>query len=326
MRKNKKVVEFEVKVIYKNEVYLRVADVSKALGFKNQKAFVEENGDVVIKIKGCGSCIQESDYNQLLSNDETSLQKQGQLEVTKVQTLRSKIKDTLSMMPLKMIFGGQYFDMMAKHGGYTSVEDYIMSVEVPKDKEKCIEEINRLTELNQYYCRDVEAIKDRLDIEKLKQFGLDLQQVTRIDSDGRMHLNSYIAGKGIFRRYSEYSYDEYSELYLNEDNELILNSYDDDGELFTHNLSNSETDKDFRDYHIMDNLIWCCENLDMEEGNDYEYSVLQYSTDCIDVEISNGEVIKMINPRASRDIWVEGIVDFKEETYITCVDGMQVIA
>lgn len=84
-----KPVKFETKIIHESKVYLKVSDVAKALGYKQQD-FINEHSQLVEKISGI-NCIRETDFNNLLVENEKALSKQGQIEVTKIETLRNKV-------------------------------------------------------------------------------------------------------------------------------------------------------------------------------------------------------------------------------------------
>ena len=59
-------VKFSTKIINDDKVYLKVSDVSKALGYSKQQDFINEHPSLVKRISGV-QCIRETDYNNLLS-------------------------------------------------------------------------------------------------------------------------------------------------------------------------------------------------------------------------------------------------------------------
>lgn len=80
---NKKEIKFETKIFHENKVYLALSDVTKALNYPTKQSFIDAHSDVIIKIKGIGGCILETDYNGLLVKDDGALSKQKRIEVTK---------------------------------------------------------------------------------------------------------------------------------------------------------------------------------------------------------------------------------------------------
>ena len=125
MANKRKTVDFETKIFHKGRVYLKVSDVAKALNYHKQQDFIIEYQHLIEKISGI-QCIEETDYNNLLSANNEALSRQGQIEITKVETLRSKINSVMSFQPLKMLFARDYLNMMAARTGCGSSEEYIV--------------------------------------------------------------------------------------------------------------------------------------------------------------------------------------------------------
>lgn len=327
---NKKEIKFTTKIFQENKVYLALSDVAKALNYPTKQSFVDAHNDIITRIKGIGDCILETDYNSLLVKDSVALAKQKHAEITKVDTLRSKIDMVTGMYPLKLAFGKGYFEMMARKYGCMSVEEYILKYDLPEEEQKCLKEIQEHRESNTYYKEEVAALYDnsKLDIDKLRQCGLDIQVMTQITSNGHMGLVSYIVGEGVFLEFSSYEYHEWDKISVDENGNILVPyfNYDDhpeDGERLI-NLSDVSIDRDFRSHSIVENLAWCIENLKVEPLEDYEYDVFHYHSDTIDFEIGIELLVKMIKPDASNTVYVNGIVDCEEEVYITDVDGQEV--
>lgn len=327
---NKKETKFTTKIFHDNKVYLRLSDVTKALNYKTKQSFIDLHSGMITKIKGIGDCILETDYNSLLVKDDEALSKQGHIEITKIETLRSKINMVTGMYPLKLAFGKGYFDMMAKRHGCMSVEEYILKYDLPQEEQKCLKEIQEHRESNTYYKEEIAALydKSKLDIDKLRQCGLDIQVMTQITSDGHMNLISYIVGKGVFIKFSSYEYHEWDKISVDEKGNILVPyfNYDDhpeDGEQVI-NLSDVGIDRDFRNYGIVENLIWCIENLKVESLEDYEYDIFHYRSDTIDFEVGIELLVKMIKPDSSDTVFVDGIVKFEEDVYITDFDSQKV--
>lgn len=327
---NKKEIKFKTKIFHGNKVYLTLSDVTKALDYKTKQSFIDAHSGIITKIEGIGECVLETDYNSLLVKDDKALSKQKHIEVTKVDTLRSKIEMVTSMYPLKLAFGKGYFDLMAKKHGCISIEEYILKYDLPEEEQKCLKEIQEHRESHTYYKEEVAALydKSRLDIDKLRQCGLDLQVMTQIQYDGHMDLISYIVGNGVFIEFSSCEYHEWDKISVDEKGDILVPyfNYDDhpeEGEQII-NLSEKAIDRDFRNYGIVENLAWCIENLEVESLEDYEYDVFHYRSDTIDFEIGIELLVKMIKPDSSNTVYVDGIVEFEEDVYITDMNGQKV--
>lgn len=323
---NKQVIKFTTKIFHENKVYLVLSDVVKALNYKTKKSFIDVYSDIIVKIKGIGDCVLETDYNSLLIKDDKALSKQKHIEITKIETLRSKINMVISMYPLKFAFGKGYFDLMAKRHGCMSIEEYILKYDLPEEEHKCLKEIQEHRESNTYYKEEVAALydKSKLDIEKLRQCGLDMQVMTQVISDGHMNLISYIVGKGVFISFSSYEYYEWDKISVDEKGNILVPYFNYDNHEEKErliNLSDVSTDRDFRNYGIAENLAWCIENLKVESLEDCEYDVFHYRSDTIDFEIGIELLVKMLKPDSSDTVFVDGIVEFKEDVYITSIDG-----
>ena len=234
------------------------------------------------------------------------------------------------MYPLKLAFGKGYFDLMAKKHRCISVEEYILKYDLPEEEQKCLKEIQEHRESYTYYKEEIAALydKSRLDIDKLRQCGLDLQVMTQIQSGGHMDLISYVVGKGVFIKFSFYDYHEWDKISVDEKGNVSVPyfNYDDhpeEGEQII-NLTELAIDRDFCKYSVVENLIWCIENLEVESLEDYEYDVFHYRSDTIDLEIGIELLVKIIKPDSSDTIFVEGIVEFEEGVYITDFKGQEV--
>lgn len=86
MANKRKTIDFGTKIFHKGCVYLKVSDVAKTLNYHKQQDFINEYPQLIKKISGI-QCINEFDYNNLLSANNEALYRQGQIEITKVETL-----------------------------------------------------------------------------------------------------------------------------------------------------------------------------------------------------------------------------------------------
>ena len=285
-----KTVKFNTKIINDNKVYLKTSDVAKALGYSKQQDFINEHSSLVEKISGV-QCIRETDFNDLLSQNESALQKQGQIEVTKVETLRSKVDSVMSMQGLKMLLAGNFLQMMADKTGCVSKEEYLVTHEISKEKRKELQELIQDGKSNSNYLNMVDYLhdKERFDIEKLHSFGLDVQYLVSIDCCGRVDIDTYVVGHGVFCHLTDLGdYAAWDEMYIDENGDKILPFYNYDSKNPEEkeqliNLSKPDVDHDFRQGNVVENMIWCVENLNVEALEDYEFDVFGLCDDVIDV-------------------------------------------
>ena len=315
--KNKKAVEFEVKVVFKGEVYLRVADVSKVFGFKTQKAFISDYSDKVIKIKGCGNCIKQSDYNQMLEADEEASERQEIKEVTKVSDARIEYNGSKRILGLKMMFGLERL-AMARH---MTVDEYIEKVELPRNKEQAVSDV--LNAKNNYatYVKDIAKIMRRFS--GLEQYGLELRFVTRESKDS-VDFRAYLVGNGIMREvtYSdECDYCEYENMYVNEAGDLILPVYDYDNDIrWEVNLSETKIDRDFREYGMVENLLYISqEKIPYKSTLDCSDYIFSFDDDWLNLYVETDFIVAMMKPEDSRFVYYDGVAKVEVLDDIVCM-------
>lgn len=324
-----KTIKFNTKIINDNKVYLKASDVAKALGYSKQQDFINEHPSLVEKISGV-QCIRETDYNNLLSQNESALQKQGQIEVTRIETLRSKIDTVMGMQGLKMLLARDYLQMMADRTGCKSKEEYILTHEIPKEKRKALQELIQDGKSNSNYRNMIEYLndKERLDIDKLRSFGLDVQCLVSIDCCGKVDIDAYVVGHGVFCHVSDFGdYAMWNEMYTDDNGDVILpycnyDSKNPDEELI--NLSNPDVDYDFRKCNVVENMIWCIQNLKVEALEDYEFSVFSYFDRIINFDMSVELLAKIIKPDAVSTIFTDKLIDLETGLYLTDFDKEKV--
>lgn len=229
MANNRKTVDFETKLLHEGKVFLKVSDVAKALNYHKQQDFINEYPQLIEKISGI-QCIKETDYNNLLSANNEALSKQGQIEITKVETLRCKINTMINFQSLKMAFASNYLNLMTAKTGCKSPEEYILTHEIPEEKKKVLQELMRTNEhRNRSYHEMVEYLSDKeqFDMDIIRYYGLDVQFLTSIDSNGEMNLEAYVVGKGVF--YNVAGFEDYAlwnALHTNKEGDVMLPWYD----------------------------------------------------------------------------------------------------
>lgn len=293
-----KTIKFETKIFHNSKVYLKVSDVAKVFNMKVTD-FKQSHSNMIKKIPSCGDCISETDFNYLLADDSNAMKKQRQLAEIK----RCK-----------------------------SIEEYITKYELPGEMDKALQEILQNYDRNIGYVKMVDYLfhdKDGLNIEYLRLFGLDVQVLTSIQCDGKMDLDAFVVGKGVFHRVTDLGdYEQWNNLCTN-GVELILPYCDYDSsnpEEKLINLSQSGIDRDFREHTVIENMIWCIENLPVTEIEDYEYDVIGCDLDTIKFSVPIELLIKMIRSDAVSTLFIDKVVDVDNECYLTDVKDMEVFA
>lgn len=332
MANNRKTVDFDTKILHEGKVFLKVSDVTKALNYHKQQDFINEYPQFVKKISGI-QCINEFDYNNLLSANNRALSQQGQIEITKVETLRSKVNSMINIKSLEMTYTSNYINMMAAKTGCKSPEEYIMVHEIPEEKKKVLQELIRTNEYrNRSYHDKVEYLRDkeRFNMDIIRYYGLDVQFLTSIDGNGEMNLEAYVAGKGVFYNVTDYGdYALWDALHTNKEGDVILPWYDynsNNPKTLMINLSKSDIDRDFSKFNVVENILWCIGNLDVKALEDYECSVFEYKDDTIDFCMPMELLAKMIRPDSVDIIYVDKIIDVETELYLTEFDKGKVFA
>lgn len=324
-----KPIEFKTKFIQDNKVYLLLSDVVKALGCKRLD-FINEHSQLVEKIIGV-LCVQETDYNNLLAENETALSNQGQIEVTKIETLRSKVDTVMSFQPLKFVLARDYLQMMAARTGCKSMEEYVLVHEIPEEKQKALQELIQKNEYSKNsYQKMIDYLNNRekFDAEKVRSFGFDLQYLTSIKSDGRLNLDAFIVGQGVFHRVTNFGdYELWNEMYMDEKEHILLPWYNYDyQEEQLINLSETNIDRDFSKYNVVENMIWCIENLNIQALEDYEYSVFSMYEDTIKFDMCLELLVKLIKSDVVDTIYIDKIIDVETEDYLTEFDKKKVFS
>ena len=334
MANKRKTVDFETKIFHKGCVYLKVSDVAKALNYHKQQDFIMEYPQLIKKISGI-QCINEFDYNNLLSTNNEALFRQGQIEITKFETLRSEINSMINIKSLELACScaNNYLNIMAANTGCKSSEEYILTHEIPEEKKKILQKLTRTNEhRNRSYHDRVEYLhdKEQFDMDIIRYHGLDVQFLTSIESNGDMKLEAFVVGKGVFYNVTDYGdYALWNALHNNKEGDVILPWYNynsNNPKTLLINLSKSNIDRDFSKFNVVENMLWCIENLEVKALEDYECSVFEYKDDTIDFCMPIELLAKMIRPDAVNIVYVDKIIDAETGLYMTEFDKEKVFA
>lgn len=330
-----KIIKFNTKIFHNSKVYLKVSDVAKVFNMKVAD-FKTLHLDIIEKITSCGDCILETDFNKLLSDDNNAMNRQEQLEITNVETLRTKIDAVISLQQFKILLSRNILKQVAYIKGCKSIEEYITKYELPEEMNKSLKELLQNHERNTDYKAMIDYTFHKIsdfDIEKIRAFGLDVQVLTTIKCDGRIDLDVFVVGKGVFHRVTDLgNYELWNKLNINNNGDLILpfcayDAYDSNNpEEIEINISQSGIDRDFSKYGVIDNIIWCIENLKVTEIEDFEYDVIGCDLDTVQFSVPIELLIKMIRPDAVSTIYIDKIINFENEYYLTDVKDMKVFA
>lgn len=324
-----KTIKFSTKIINDNKVYLKASDVAKALGYSKVQDFINEHHSLVEKISGV-QCIRENDFNSLLVENEDALKNQGQIEVTKIETLRNKIDSVMGFQGLKLLLARDYLQMMADRTGCASKEEYIFTHEIPKEKREALQELMKDGQSNSNYRHMVEYLHNKtiFDIDRIRDFGLDVQYLVSINCCGEVDIDAYVVGKGVFCNISDISdYASWNEMYIDENGDMILPycNYDSQGsETELINLSKPDIEHDFREDNVVGNMIWCINNLEITALEDYEYSVFGYFDRIINFDMDVELLVKILKPAAVSTIYTDKLIDLETGTTITEFDSEKV--
>lgn len=170
--------------------------------------------------------------------------------------------------------------------------------------------------------------KEQFDVEKIRSFGLDVQYLISIKCDGKVGIDVFVVGQGVFHYITDFGdYTSWNEMYIDDNGDLILPWFDFDAkepEEQLINLSKVGIDRDFSKYNTIENMVWCIENLDVEVMEDYEHSVFSMYEDTIKFDMSLELLMKIIKPEKVSTIFTDKLIDVETEKYLTDFDKEKV--
>lgn len=261
--------------------------------------------------------------------------RQGQIEITSVNSLRSKIDAVMGMQGLKLLLARDYLQMMADRTGCASKEEYILTHEITKEKLDALKELIHTENDHLNYDRMVEYLQDKesFDIDKIRSFRLDVQYLVSINCIGSVDVDTYVVGQGVFYRVTDMGdtdmgdYAFWNDVCADENGDIILPycNYDSSHpEERLINMSKPDVDHDFREGNVVENMIWCIQNLNVNALEDYEYEVLGYANDTINFQMSIDLLAKIIKPDAVDTIYTDKLIDLETFQYVTEFDSEKV--
>lgn len=226
-----------------------------------------------------------------------------------------------------------YLNIMADKTGCSSPEEYILKHEIPEEKKRILQQLMQTNEhRNKSYHDKVEYLRDKeqFDMDIIRYHGLDVQFLTSIESNGDMKLEAYVVGKGVFYNVTDYGdYALWNAMHTNKEGDVILPWYNynsNNPKTLMINLSKSNIDRDFSEFNVVENILWCIGNLDVKALEDYECSVFEYKDDTIDFCMPIELLAKMIRPDIVDIVYVDRIIDVGTELYLTEFDKEKVFA
>ena len=90
------------------------------------------------------------------------------------------------------------------------------------------------------------------------------------------------------------------------------------------NLSEPVVKHDFREGNVIENMLWCIENLNVDALEDYEFDVFGLCDDVIDFSMGIELLVKIIKPDAISTIYTDRVIDIETGSYMTEFDSEKV--
>lgn len=133
--------------------------------------------------------------------------------------------------------------------------------------------------------------------------------------NGRVYLESFILGKGIFYMIcldGDEDYTRFTVMY----GELFVSEYDFTEDSFVQcSIGKDSTERDYRKYGIFENILYLLMN---KKIDDVGVDLLECSEAGIKMFISQNKALKILDSNMYRELLlVEGIVDFTYTSYST---------
>lgn len=307
---------FKTRIFYKENTYLLVSDVAKALEYESTESFIDKYSELIVSMEQMPQLISETDFNWLLCNDAASLERLNHLEITKIDTLRLKTEMHKSLYPLKLMFASEMFKSKALSAGLSTIEEYIEKIDYPSEICEMIKAMQKEKDVIHAYKEQILRLKDSelIDFQILDKLGLEIQNYTRI-KEGRAYLESFIVGKGIFYMIYLGGDEDYTNLAM-VNGEWFLSEYDFTEDSFVQRkIGRDPSGRDYRKYGVIENILYVLLNKKIDDAG---VDLLECSEAGIKMYLSQSEALKLFNPNMYRELLlVDGIVDFSCDSYLT---------
>lgn len=243
--------------------------------------------------------ISESDYNYLVHTGKIS----GALSLTKVRTLAAEKKGINDLKPLKFLvltgFGKSHEEIVHE------IEE-----ETKNELKRAVSLLLNGNPVNVDYDTMLKLVREAESKPTLTEAELTLQCLTKI-ANGRCALQCFLAGEGIF--YELYAdMDQLSDIdTLKCDSDITFWDSTECDDVILSRMNK----RDFRQYSVLENILWCLQNLDVDNEFTDEVS---YHEGGLSLSVDLPLVMKYINPASFADVlYIEGAADIRENVAVS---------
>ena len=281
------------KLLVKNAVYLPVSELDENIRLSLQDSDIQE-----IQVDGHKiPCVSEDRYNQIVWNKDKG--DKSKIEITKVESLSTRMNDSLSLFPLKSMFLSRF---MSKE----MAEDKLLT-ETKQEFEKNIRllsDVKHSTEHQEKYLKLVKQWTEMRSMLVEQSHGdLDVKFLTEISENGSVGFIPFLAGRGVFYKIyiDDWDEDVIREVHINDGKLYIPPIYDENEEI--HEILETH---DFRKESAGEGLLWCVQNTPL--SNDFSDEVS--ARGAIDFSIDINLLIKLLNPNSCLNYYVfDGLLE-----------------
>ena len=257
-----------------------------------------------------GKCVNEAEYNAVLLENPDALEANGgHVELTRVDSLSTRLRDAQRLAPLKCMFlagMGISDDEIDARIKKEYVEDADKAVLALRDTEGRM--LGKYEKQTAFMQKSADAIQ-----RNLNPLGLDVVLMTEIQAGHGAGLSCYVAGINVFHEIylDVFEMDDW-ETFERTENGFRFMDHCEEGwqEITPHDWG-----RDFRKYGAMENLAWCLSNLDVKNEFSDE---LSYSGGGIYFTCNIALVARLFNHRAFSDrMFVNGFTEINEKVVTT---------
>ena len=304
--------DFKYRIIKDETVYLRMADCINALGYSSEQVFIKENPDAYEVSDEYGLLIEESKYNNLLNcRHNTS---EVNMQITYVETLECRINNYCKLYPIKYMLAKELLEHQAYQSGYSNIDDFINKNDIPAEIKRISKSFESRSSSLKSYNKKLQELKDPafINMNSIAENGLELQFLT-VCERGSVGLLAFIIGENCIKEVlfdDEYIYTDFGVL----SGEVYWKEYCDDTDFDNVKISDVKLGRDFREFNILENLIWTLYKVDFDDEGDWLYCdkpgvSLGINKDIAMNLLSNGNIAKIV--------LIPGIVDWRRNVILT---------